>query len=425
MKIKLAYGKETLEISMAAPHLLDVLTPGSESRTASTAEILHRALAKPIAADPFEAIFLPRNKVTLVLPDKTRKSGSPQFLPLLLEKLHQQGIADSDILVLLANGSHGRHSKEEVARIVGADLIPRLQIVEHTSQNENELAFLGRTSAGTPVTVNRHVLECDRLLVAGTAVHHYFAGFGGGPKMIVPGCAGYETITRNHALAIDADRATLHPACRPGTIENNPIQDDIREAMQWVRVDFLLETVLDETGGIAAAFAGELQATHEKACQFVNQKFCVPILEKADLVLASCGGFPKDINLIQTHKSLFNAFQAVKPGGVLFLLAECSQGIGSDTFLDWFSFSEPSALRRALAEHFTLNATTALSLQEKTKTVHVVLLSGLDADLVQHLGMHRVATVAEGMQTATRFLPQSFKAFVLPNASLTLPVMEV
>ncbi len=417
----LAYGKEYLAVEILQENLLGVLKIQSHGEHQDSQNIIEASLASPIHSSEIEQLFSSRNKTTIVLPDKTRKCASREFLPVLVNLLNLQNILDSDIQILLANGSHTGHTDEEITAIIGEDMLGRLDVFEHDSKNRNVLVYVGETGFGTPVYVNRRVLECDRLLVAGTVVHHYFAGFGGGPKMIVPGCAGYETITKNHALAIESKSSGLHPFCRPGTIENNPIQEDIREALQWLDVDFLFETVLNENGKMIAAFSGELFETHKLACDYVNRIFKICVKEKADFVLASCGGFPKDINVIQAHKTLYNAYQCVKDGGVIFILAECSQGVGSKTFLEWFDFSSEDERRLALSQQFTLNATTAVSIQEKTKKAKIVLLSSLPDALVRKLGMIPVASLEKGLNLVRTMLPEKHSTYVLPNGSLTLP----
>jgi len=422
--ILLPYGTRQLRVRLSGIKTPTVLNPRSAQVARSAVEMTTAALDSPIRTDPFDTLFPTRGRTTIVVPDKTRRCAAQLFLPLVLNRLNDRGIPDDDIQVLLANGSHAGHTREEIVAIVGADVARRIAIVEHDSKAEQHLVYLGETSFGTPVFVNRAVVACDYLLVAGTVVHHYFAGFGGGPKMIVPGCAGYETIRRNHALSIDGATGTLQAGCRPGNVAENPIQHDIREALQWVQVDFLIETVLDASGQVVAVFGGDLFEAHGQACAAVNELYKVRIPERADLVIASCGGHPKDINLIQAHKALFNAYQAVKPGGVIVLLAECSQGVGSETFLAWFDFEDDAEFKSAVKERFTLNATTAASLREKAGSVTIILVSSLLAALVSKLGMLPAQTIGEGLKAAADALPANYTSYIMPNGSLTLPKVE-
>jgi len=272
-EITLAFGREKLKFNLASKHFGEVLKPKDFVENQSPEDFISRSLNSPTYSKPFAQIFRANHRTLIIVPDKTRNCG--------------------------------------------------VEIVEHDSKNSNELTFLGTTKFETPIFINRQVLAADFVMVAGAALHHYFAGYGGGPKMINPGCAGYETITKNHALTIDSENGTMHPRCRAGVLEGNPVQEDIEDSMRFVKVDFLFETILNEQGEIAKVVCGDLVRAHKEACEIVDAHYKIPIHEKAELVVVSCGGFPKDINFIQAHKSIQNAFQAVKEGGVILVLAEC------------------------------------------------------------------------------------------------------
>lgn len=363
-------------------------------------------------------------KFPLIIPDKTRNFGASVVLPVLIEQLHRFGVADSDILIIIAMGSHEPHQAGEIEKLVGKEIYHAYEIVEHDCRDVENLIFVGMTKAGTPVYLNRHVVEAGKRLVVGTAVHHYFAGYGGGPKMIQPGCAGHETIVRNHALSIDQRSGCIHPNCQAGVVAGNPVQADILDSLQFLQVDLLLETVLDENGKIIFASCGDLFETHARACQLVDDLYRIPIKGRADLVVASCGGYPKDINFIQAHKTLNNAFYAVKERGVILLLAECRDGIGSKTFLRWFQFENESDFLSALKQNYTLNGTTALSVKTKTSKCRVILISKLPSDLVLQLGLTPARTLDEGLKLALSSLSHDFTCIVMPNASLTLPEVK-
>lgn len=420
-EITLACGRGKLRFNLAAKHFWDILKPKAFVENQSSEDLISQSLNNPTHSKPFGQIFRTDRKTLIIVPDKTRNCGAPVFLPLLIEKLNQSGVTDSDIKIMLANGSHISHTSEEIEKIVGPKIPHRIEIIEHDCKNSNELTFLGTTKFETPIFINRQVLAADFVIVAGAAVHHYFAGYGGGLKMINPGCAGYETITRNHALTIDSKNGTIDPKCRAGVLAGNPVQEDIKDSMRFVRVDFLFETILDEHGKIVKVVCGDLFRAHEKACEIVDAHYKISIHEKADLVVVSCGGFPRDINFIQAHKSIQNAFQAVKEGGVILVLAECEQGIGSETFLDWFNYPDDSSFREALVNNFTLNATTAVSLKMKTRAVKIVIVSTLPEDVVKRLGMLPAANLEDGWKIARKMLSDNFKGFVIPNGSLTLP----
>ncbi|MFQ5822619.1 MAG: nickel-dependent lactate racemase [bacterium] len=424
VEVPLAYGKEILKLKLKSKHLLGILKPNKVTVQQTPKFLISKSLKFPISTLKFEEIFHHREKTVIIVPDKTRQCGASIFLPILVDRLNSVGIEDQDIKIILATGSHSTHMSQEIEQIVGFEIFKRIKIIEHDCHNSDELAYLGVTKFGTAVYINRHVVNAERLIVTGTAVHHYFAGYGGGPKMINPGCAGYETITRNHAMTIDAETGNIHPKCRASVLVGNPVMEDIIDSMKFIRADFLLETILNENSEIIQVFSGDLFEAHQKACETVDSFYKIPIPKKADLVVVSCGGYSKDVNFIQAHKSIQNAFNAVKRGGVILILAECRDGIGSQTFLEWFNYSDDGALRKALRQKYKLNGTTALSLKMKTQAAKIIMISKLKKDLVENLGMLPASTLEEGWSLACSLLSEDFKCYVIPNGSLTLPFIN-
>lgn len=415
MNFTLSYGRKNLQLDLPEVGFLQELTPKGikpqQSSAALVQAVVREQFEKQINAEP----------TLIVIPDKTRNCGAKEFMPVILDELLQLGVKKTEITFLLANGSHDANQPNEIAHILGQEISENYTVLQHDAYDQANLVYMGETSFGTPVYVNKKVVDARQILIVGTAIHHYFAGFGGGPKMIVPGCAGYETIRKNHALTISRKEGGIHPECRAGFLDN-PLQKDFQESLTKIDVNLLIETVLNEKGQVVKVFGGELFATHKKACAFVDEIFKVQIKEKADLVVVSCGGFPKDINFIQAHKSLQNAFQALKEGGVILMLAECAQGIGSKTFMDWFEWNDYDNLVRELAENYTLNGTTALSAIMKSKRANIILCSTLPSAQVKKMGLHPVSTLEDGWEKAEQYLPDTFSYYVMANGSVTLPV---
>lgn len=422
-RVLLSYGHHQLPFQLESSRLAGILKPNILPEPIDGGRLIYEALHASATIQKLARLREGAPRLSLIVPDKTRNCGAAIVLPILVRKLNDLGIPDAQMRIVLALGSHSAHEGGEIEQIVGSEIFGRMEVVEHDSRSET-LVFLGETKFGTPVHINRDLVEADRIIIVGTAVHHYFAGYGGGPKMINPGCAGYETITRNHARTIDSKSGGIHPNCRAGVVTGNPVQEDILDSLRFISADFLLETVLDAEGRIIEVFSGELLEAHEQACKCVDELYKIAISELADMVVVSCGGYPKDINLIQAHKSLNNAFYAVKPGGVILALAECRDGIGSQTFMDWFKYSDEEDLLAELQRNYTLNGTTALSLRMKTKACKIVFVSGLPEQTVSTLGMYPAASLEQGLRLAEDLLPRSFSCYVMPNGSLTLPFLN-
>ncbi len=236
----------------------------------------------------------------------------------------------------------------------------------------------------------------------------------------MPGVAAHSTILQNHKLTLTAS-GDLHPNCYDGSLDGNPVYEDIVEATKLLPPSLLFSTILDENGNIADAVCGDLVKAHRVGARKVHEMYQVPIRQKADLVVVSCGGYPKDINFIQAHKSIQHGFYAVKEGGVIICLAECRDGIGSETFLEWFRFEHEDEVKSNLLLHYTMNGHTALSLMKKLNKVRIILVSSLDKIVVERMGMIPVDSVHAAVEKARASLPDEFGCYLLQNGCLCVP----
>lgn len=425
MLLRLRYGSATVTAEFRPPRgFITELDIKHIATLQKPEEVIQQALDKPIGSHPFHRLFRGSGEVLIVIPDKSRRSGSEVYLPILRSRLNDLGIADEKITMLVATGSHPAQTPEDLRGIIPDDVRACLHVVQHDCRNKKELTYIGETSRGTPIFVNNLIADSEHIIICGTVVHHYFAGYGGGPKMIMPGCAGDESIIRNHALAIDHSRLRLRSGCRDGKVEGNPLQQDLREAFKFINVTFLLHTILNGNNNIIGAFAGEPLQAHAAGCRMVDDIYRVSIQEPADLVIVSCGGHPRDINYIQTHKSLHHAFYAVKPGGVIILLAACPEGIGSQTLLEWFDYGDPEKLHHALLHRYKLNGTTALATMQKARECKIIAVTELPSEIVVKLGFMPAASLDEALSVARRKLPENFSTYVMPNGALTVPTLK-
>ncbi|MCZ7558362.1 MAG: nickel-dependent lactate racemase [Bacteroidia bacterium] len=404
------------------PHHWNMFMPGNAAPPArrSGHDIIQEALREPIGAPPLRNVIRGGNIVVLV-PDKTRRAASDLVLPLLLDELTAAGVRDEQVSILFATGTHAGQSPEERAALLGEGIMRRYRVVEHDSRDTEASVYVGRTKYGTPILLNRLVVEADLVLIAGTVVHHYFAGFGGGPKMFLPGVAAYESAVANHRRTI-TEQGTFHPACRDGNLVGNPVAEDIADAVRFFPPSWYFAAILDEHEHVAAAVCGDLMQAHASACASVHDLYSVSLHRRYPLCIASAGGYPKDVNLIQAHKALHHAAYTVEDGGALICLAECPDGIGNSSFLEWFRYANAEDFRQALLHRYTMNAHTALALKEKTSRLRVILVTALDADVVAAMGMEYAATLADALELLTPMNDLTLDICVLRNASLTVPV---
>ncbi|MBI2426013.1 MAG: nickel-dependent lactate racemase [Candidatus Hydrogenedentes bacterium] len=426
MKITVPYGDGVLSAALPAGFEVSTLDVAAAPALLDPAAQLQTGLREPIGlpSPPLDAVR-PGDTVTIVVSDSFRRTGIEVILPALLEALAARGVLDGDIRFLVSTGTHRGPTAEELEEILGAAVFARFsgQSLAHDPHDRANLRHLGVTRRGTPIWINRHALECGHLIVTGTTVLHYFGGFGGGRKSIVPGIAGVETIAHNHALNLHATEDVLNPDVRIGALDGNPVAEDMLEASRPVPVRCLINTVLNGTGEIAGLFVGELEAAHRAAADFAAALFVAPIDERRDFVVASAGSAK---NFIQSHKSLFNAYQAIRPGGVIVLLAEAREGYGGNKIAQWLSLGTPARVIAALREKAEINGQTALSTLEKAR--QTLFITGLSEAEVVLLG----GVKAESLEAALGMLPErlgpagpcGYRGYVMPHASYTVPQWE-
>jgi nickel-dependent lactate racemase len=284
--------------------------------------------------------------------------------------------------------------------------------------------MVGITSNGTRVSINRRAVEADRLILTGTIGFHYFAGFGGGRKSVLPGIASREACMASHYAVLNPSNGSgKNPLATTGNLEGNPVNQAMVEGCAMAKPDFILNTVLTPDKQIIAAFAGDWCQAHEAGCQFYRECFSFPLQKKADLVIASCGGFPKDINLIQAHKSMEYASQSIKDGGVMILLAECRDGFGNSTFFNWFRHKRLDEFEAALREQYEINGQTAYSTLQKAQRFKIILVSQFPEQQVVEMGMIPAQSLEGAINIAIGMMPSDWQAYLMPEAGSVLPVV--
>ncbi len=412
--MKLAYGKEIISFSIPTGvpcRLIDLKTPAALE---NPHEKIKAALRDPISSLPPGEYVKAGETVCILVNDATRLARSELFLPILVSELVEAGIAEKDMFIVFANGTHRPLSEAEMKELVGNEVAERIRLFNHDCDNKDELVFLGRTSYGTPVWVNKRVVQADRRILTGSVVHHYFAGFGGGRKALVPGAAGRETIRKNHSLLLD-ERA------QSGRLDGNPVHEDLVEAALLAGGGFLLNTVLDEQKNIMGVFSGDMVRAHQEACALADRAYGAGIKEPADVVIAGCGGYPKDINLYQAHKTLDNAIKALKQGGKLILLARCPEGIGSELYGEFVDkFGSLEELEDALRKNFVLGGHKAYTVGKLLQKGRVYLVSDLDPVIARRFGF----IPAESIEDAVAEVYAGGKdllTYIIPQGSLSVP----
>ncbi|MHB8123049.1 MAG: lactate racemase domain-containing protein [Desulfuromonadaceae bacterium] len=417
--MKLKYGSTSFDLDLPPERLAGVVTPSPIVVDESPVDIIEAALD---SCSQFMSSIRPGDKIVIITSDVTRYTGSEVYLPLLVERLRRLGVADSDLEILIALGIHRKQTEQEHRQIVGP-LYGRIRVTDHECDDPEQLTFIGTTSNGIRVSINRRAVEADHLILTGTVGFHYFAGFGGGRKSVLPGIASRQSCMASHFAVLNPGEGSgKNPLATTGNLEGNPVHRAMVEGCAMANPAFVINTVLAPDKRIIAAFAGHWRDAHEAGCRFYRERFAFSVVEKVDLVVASCGGFPKDINLIQAHKAMEYAAQALRDGGVMILLAECRDGFGNGTFFNWFRHKGLDAFEAALRAGYEINGQTAYSVLQKALRFRIILVSEFPLQQVEQMAMIPARTLDEAMGLATDMLPADWRYYLMPDAGSLLPV---
>ncbi|MGD8448457.1 MAG: nickel-dependent lactate racemase [Desulfobacterales bacterium] len=403
--IELKYG--TRKIPFTLPDHTEILQINEPETKISAPEFAFRI------GDALERLTPKLTNVAVVIADKTRLCGYPKFLPVLLDTLETFGARWENITVFIAYGTHGRQTDEECLAAYG-ETYKKIRFIHHDCLDNHCFVNLGKTSRATPVLIRHDILEADFLITFGAICHHYFAGYGGGRKMIFPGLGQREAIYHNHGLFLDPDRHTLSPFCQSGVLDINPLAEDLAEYETFLPADLAVHGILDSVGNVCDLLPGTGTDHFRRACAEHGKNCEIECAREYDLIIASCGGYPKDINFIQSHKAIDNAAKFVRDGGRLIVLAECLDGVGSKTFLPWFNIGDWGRAFNKLSENYEGNGGTALSMMSKLRRIKILLVTKLSDSVCETIGVEKIS-----MDQAKMHVKQSSGPIAaIPNAGL-------
>lgn len=421
---KLKYGSGEVNFQIDENSFLGFVQSQGMIEEKPEANIILEALDNPIGSQRLRKLVKPGETVCIIISDTTRAWQKPDlYLPYIIKELNESGIKDEDITFICATGSHRGQSEKEHKILLGEKLAKRFVIVDHDCRDYENLMNIGTTSFGTPVTINKMALECDHIVLTGAIVFHDLVGWGGGKKSILPGISAYESIMANHKLSLNpnlGEGTNLRVRC--GNVVNNPVHLDMLEAAAFVKPTFLFNVIIDEAGNIVKAVAGDYVKAHEAGQKMVDEADSVYIKEQADIVLVSAGGYPKDIDFYQASKALINAKEAVKKGGVIILLAKCSEGFGGNEVQQMLEeFSDNYCREKALRENFSIAKYTGYLIAEIAENYNVILVSSLNSRLLENANIKVAADVSEALNLAIQQKGIDAKIYLMPNGANILP----
>lgn len=319
VRVELAYGKNGLEVELPAEGTT-VLEPSYLPGVPCEEEALRQAFRSPMGTLPLRELVESGQTVAISVCDITRPMPSSRVLPVLLAELEH--VPRDQVNILVATGTHRSNTVEELEGMLGAEVVRNYRVVNHQSFRPETLSYRGALASGIPVWLNSIWLESDVRITTGFVEPHFFAGFSGGPKLVAPGLAGFDTIMKLHSAPLIA-----HPRATWGITRGNPIHDAIREAAALSGVDFSLDVTLNRDHEITSVHAGEIFQAHGSACRFARQTAMQPVARPFDVVVTTNSGYPLDLNLYQSVKGMSAASRIVRRGGAIVCAAECSDGI--------------------------------------------------------------------------------------------------
>ena len=375
------------------------------------ADVVH-ALENPIDSPRLKDIVKPGEKIAIVTSDITRPMPTYKVMPALLDELEAAGVNLDDVTLVFGLGSHRKQTAEEQKRLAGEVAFSKIKVVD---SDPDDCIHMGVTANGTPVDITRVVAEADRRIALGNIEFHYFAGYSGGYKAIMPGVSTPAAIQSNHKLMVRQE------ACA-GRLEGNPVREDIEEAGRICGLDFILNVVLDEHKNIVKVVCGDPVAAHREGAKFLDKLYTKEIESGADIVIVSQGGAPKDLNLYQTQKALDNSKHAVKDGGIIILIGSCAEGYGEQTFEDWMLNSESvDDLVGRIRKNFVLGGHKAAAIGMVLQRADIYLVSDMNAEQVQRSFMKPYTSAQQAFDDALAKFGGKADVITMPYGGSVLP----
>jgi nickel-dependent lactate racemase len=369
------------------------IAPAAPTSGGDVRALVARAVDHPISGEPLTDLARGRRSATIIVPDATRKIPLSEIVPILIDRLRIAGLPARGTTILLACGTHPGLGTDAARELIGS-LPNEVEVIEHDSRDSEKLVDVGQLRPGVPLRLHRAAVRAELMVTVGVVHHHYFAGFGGGPKMVFPGVAGHDEIQANHSLVLrrgDGGLLVRDPRCEPGALDGNPVADEIAHAADTRPPDMAVCLVEGSAGYPAWVGAGPWRASFEAAVERARTWFEIDERRRFDVVVASGGGAPSDSTLIQAHKGLDAACRFLAPGGRLLYAAAIDQGAGSTAMTPFLDDPRPDAILERLAHEWVQYGHTTLRLLERTSRFRVVLCSHLDPGIAERLGFETAA----------------------------------
>ena len=413
MHIELPFGKGTLPLDVPDKNLLEVALPKEYIQPRKPELMIQEALHNPLGTDRLSTLVSPGDTVAIVIDDYTRPCPTKMLLPPVLAELKEAGVNDLDIVIIVATGTHTPPSDDKIKELVGDKIFRNYMVVANDAVH-GEHVTVGTTKRGNTVEVLKQYVDADFKILLGDIEYHYFAGYGGTRKSILPGICSKNTIQRNHSLLFEKHSVM-------GVLKENPIHQEMNEAMHLAGCDFVLNVVQNSHHRIVGAWAGKPELVMDVGAKLVDTMYKRELRESPDIVITAANGHPHDINLYQAMKALYTACQIVKPHGIIILVAECPEGHGNQLYIDWLKkYQTSQEIQEALNRNFIIGAHKAYYHRIAVENHPVIFVSEMNTPDVELLfNFKKEKTPNEALTKAVMLSNQQSRVLVVPQGTTT------
>jgi nickel-dependent lactate racemase len=416
-KFELPYGNSTVEVSIPAENLSFFLDIKDVEGVENESECIIDSLRCPIEHLPLRDSVSKGDSVVVIVTDNTRACPDDRLLPPILAELDEK-VPRENITIIVALGLHRALDREQLARLLGKDIVERYNVINH---DPTQTTYLGETSRGIPVDINTRVVEADFRISTGFIEPHFFAGFSGGRKSIAPGVFSLRSAYKNHSYKMIED-----PHSRAGILKGNPIHEDMVEQAKMAKLDFIVNVLLNKKREITHVVAGDPIEAHEKGCEIETEIAGVKVNHKVDIAVTTNSGAPLDLDLYQTVKGIDNASLITRDGGIVIIASSCGTGVGPEEFRELHaSVDSPKGVLQKIKREEPIGVQWQNQILARAQLRNdIYLLSNLDDNVVRDMMITPIHTMEEGLEKAFEALGDSAEIAVIPEGPLVLPLLE-
>jgi len=416
-EFELPYGTGSVPFRVPKRNLACVIEPRHVDGLRDESTAVLEALRNPIGQKPLTEAVGRDDRVVVIVTDNTRACPDDRLLPPLLSEL-ENVVSREQITIVVALGLHAPLSKDELAKLVGVDIVADYKVVNHEPEKTVQI---GTTSRGTPVKINPLVIEADFRISTGFIEPHFFAGFSGGRKSIAPGVFGIDSAYVNHGY-----RMIEHPLARAGSLAGNPIHEDMVEQARMAKLDFIVNVLLNKDKQITQVFAGDFERAHETGCQAAREVVGVRVDHRVDIAVTTNSGAPLDLDLYQTVKGMDTASMVTRDGGIVITASSCSSGVGPQSFVDVHTACEnPIEVLQKIRREEPLGVQWQNQILARIQMRnHLMLRSELDDEVVRSMWIEPVSDLDAALARAISIIGPDAEIAVMPEGPLALPLVD-